>query len=48
MQQLHLGEFFYLKGRILQHTELTSNQRNILKKLKIKSHQSVLKVDLAA
>jgi transposase len=48
MQQLHLGEFFYKNGCILQHTELTSTQRNILKKLKIKLPQSVLKVDLIA
>jgi transposase len=46
MQQLHLGEFFYKNGRILQHTELSSTQRNILKKLKIKLPQSVLEVDL--
>ncbi len=48
MQQLNLIEFFDKNGRILQHTELTPNQRNILKKLKIKPPKRVLKVDLAA
>ena len=48
MQQLNLIEFFDKNGRILQHTELTTNQRNILKKLKIKPPKRVLKVDLAA
>ncbi len=35
LERLHLGEFSNKDGRILQHTELTSNQRNIFKKLKI-------------
>ncbi len=48
MQQLNLIEFFDKNGRILQHTELTPVQRNILKKLKIKPPKRVLKVDLAA
>ena len=48
MQQLNLIEFFDNNGRILQHTELTANQRNILNKLKIKPPERVLKVDLAA
>jgi len=48
MQQLNLIEFFDKNGRILQHTELTAGQRNILKKLKIKPPKRVLKVDLAA
>jgi transposase len=46
MQQLNLIEFFDNNGRILQHTELTANQRNILNKLKSKFPQRVLKVDL--
>ena len=46
MQQLNLIEFFDINGRILQHTELTANQRNILNKLKIKPPKRVLKVDL--
>jgi hypothetical protein len=48
MQQLNLIEFFNNNGRILQHTELTSNQRNILNKLKIKPPKCILKVDLNA
>ena len=35
MERLHLGKFLHKDGRILQHTELTQNQRNILNKLKI-------------
>lgn len=48
MQQLNLIEFFDKNGRILQHTETTANQRNILNKLKIKPPKRILKVDLAA
>ncbi|MFO7962463.1 MAG: IS1634 family transposase [Desulfobacterales bacterium] len=48
MQQLNLIEFFDQNGRILQHTELTHDQRNILNKLKIKPPKRVLKVDLNA
>jgi transposase len=48
MQQLNLIQFFDKNGRILQHTELTADQRNILNKLKIKPPKRVLKVDLAA
>jgi len=48
MQQLNLIEFFDKNGRILQHTELTANQLNILKKLKIKPPNPVLEVNLAA
>jgi transposase len=48
MQRLNLVEFLTKDGRILQHTELTPDQRNILNKLKIKSPKNVLKVDLAA
>jgi transposase len=46
MQQLNLIEFFDKNGRILQHTELTATQRNILNKLKIKPPKCVLKVDI--
>jgi transposase len=48
MQQLNLIEFFDKNGRILQHTELTPDQRHILNKLKIKPPKRVMKVDLAA
>lgn len=48
MQRLHLIDFFNKNGRILQHTETTPNQRNILKKLSIKPPKRVLKVELSA
>lgn len=48
MEQLNLIEFFDKNGHILQHTELTADQRNMLKKLKIKSPKRVLKANLAA
>jgi transposase len=48
MQRLNLVEFLTKDGRILQHTELIADQRNILNKLKIKPPQKVFKVDLAA
>jgi hypothetical protein len=35
-------------GRILQHTELGADQRNIMKKLNIDPPKRVLKVNLAA
>ncbi len=35
MERLHLGNFSHKDGRILQYTEPTQAQRNILKKLKI-------------
>ena len=46
MQQQNLIEFFDPNGRILQHTELTANQRNILNKINIKPPKRILKVDL--
>ena len=48
MQRLNLVEFLTKDGRILQRTEVTSDQRNILNKLKIKPQKRVLKVNLAA
>jgi transposase len=48
MQQLNLIQFFDKNGRVLQHTELTADQHNILNKLKIKPPKRVMKVDLAA
>jgi hypothetical protein len=48
MQQLNLIEFFDNNGRILQHTELTANHRNILNKIKIKPPKRILKVDLTS
>jgi hypothetical protein len=48
MQQLNLIEFFDNNGRILQHTELSANQRNILNKLRFKPPKRILKVDLTS
>jgi transposase len=45
MQRLHLGEFLNKKNRVLRHTELTDDQRNTLKQLKIKPPKSVLTID---
>jgi hypothetical protein len=45
MQQQNLIDFFGKNGRILQHTEPTADQRNILNKLKISPPKRVLKVD---
>jgi transposase len=46
MNRLHIGEFLNKDGRILQYTELTQNQRNILKKLNIKPPKTLKKIDL--
>jgi len=35
MEQLRLGEFLSEKNRYFQHTELTPQQRSLLKKMKI-------------
>ena len=48
MQRLHLGEFLTKKNRILQHTELTPNQRNILKLLKITPPKRILNIEFSA
>ena len=48
MQRLHLGEFLTKKNRILQHTELTPNQRNILKMLKIAPPKRILNIEFSA
>ena len=48
MQRLHLGEFLTKKNRILQHTELTPNQRNILNKLKIKPPKRIQNIEIKA
>lgn len=45
MQRLHLGEFLNKNNRVLRHTELTDDQRNILKKLKIKPPKNVMSID---
>jgi len=48
MQRQNLIDFFCKKGRILQHTELTPKQRNILNKLKIKPPKRILKTEITA
>lgn len=48
MERLHVGEFVSKDGRILQRTELTKAQHNILKKLKIKPPKLVTRVDLTS
>ena len=35
LERLHLGEFYHKDGRVLQYTEPTKLQRNILKRIKI-------------
>lgn len=47
MQQQNLVDLFGKNGRILQHTELTTHQRNILNKLKIHPAKRILKVETA-
>ena len=46
MERIHLGEFSSKDGRIVQCTELTSEQHNILKKLTISPPPRVQKVHL--
>jgi hypothetical protein len=46
MQRLHLGEFWSKAGRILQHTELTTGQHNILNRLKMKPPKTIEKVEI--
>jgi transposase len=48
MQHLHLGEFLTKKSRILQHTELTQTQQNILKSLKITPPKRILNIEFEA
>jgi transposase len=46
MERLHLGEFFSKDGRILQRTELSSEQTNLLKQLNITPPPKIQKLDL--
>ena len=48
MERCHLGEFSLKDGRIFQRTELTSDQTNILNRLKIAAPPEVLDVRLRA
>jgi transposase len=47
MQQQKLVDLFGRNGRILQYSELTKTQRNILKKLKITPRKRILKAQPA-
>jgi transposase len=46
MDGLHLGEFFTENNRVLQYTELTNAQRNILKKLKITPPKTIKSIEV--
>ncbi len=46
MERIHLGEFQSKDGRILQRTELTPKQINILKKLEISQPPRLKRIDL--
>jgi len=48
LERIHLGEFESKDGRILQRTELTPDQANLLKTLDISPPPKVQKVDLKA
>jgi len=48
MQQQNLVYLFGKNGRVLQHTEPTSQQRNILNKLKINPPKRILKTETTA
>jgi len=47
MERLHLGEFFSKEGRVLQATELTPEQSNILKLLKIPPPQRIRNIKIS-
>ena len=46
IERLHLGEFFSKDGRVLQTTELTTEQFNILKQLKISPPQRIRHIQM--
>ena len=46
LDRIHMGEFLHKNARILQRSELTQEQSNILKKLQIKPPSLVNNVDL--
>jgi transposase len=46
MERMHLGEFESKDGRILQRTEMTPNQTNLLKLLNISSPPKIQRMDL--
>lgn len=48
LERLHLGKFLHKDGHILQYTELTNIQRNILKKLKISIPKKIKSIQPAS
>lgn len=48
MQRLHLGEFLNERNRVLWHTELTTDQANRLKKLRITPPKPFEKLEATA
>jgi len=46
MERLHLGEFFSKEGRVLQTTEPTSEQVNILKQIRISPPQRIRHIQM--
>ncbi len=46
MERIHLGEFFSKEGRVLQTTELTPEQLNMLKQLKISPPQRIRHIQM--
>src|SRR5512137_950436 len=46
LQRIHLGEFFSKDGRVLQRTELTKEQSNLLKRLRITPPPKLHRIDL--
>ena len=46
MQRLHLGEFLNEKNRVIRHTALSSEQANILKRLKITPPKPFVKLEI--
>ncbi len=48
LERLHLGKFLHKDGHILQHTELTKDQRKILKKLKISLPKKIKSIEISS
>jgi transposase len=46
LERIHLGEFFFKDGRILQRTELTPDQIKLLKQLDIPSPAKIQRVEI--
>ena len=46
LNRIHMGEFFHKNGRVLQRSELTTDQFNLLKKLQIKPPPLIQNIDL--